>query len=56
VVHITTYKSVGYDVFVRTCSAVRAFACARIYSGPTNYHGGGRSFESPRPSDSFKNT
>jgi hypothetical protein len=56
VVHIATYKSVGYDLFARTCSAVRALLCARIYGDPANYRGGGRSFESPRPHDSFKNT
>jgi hypothetical protein len=51
VVHISTYKSAGYDLLARICSAVRAL----VY-GAANYHGGSRSFESPRPHDSFKNT
>ena len=54
--HIATYKSVVYDLLARTCSAVCALVCARIYGGPANYHSRGHSFESPRPHDSFKNT
>lgn len=55
-VHIAAFKSVGYDLFARTCRAVGAPVCARICVGPANYHGRGRRFESRRPHDSFKNT